>query len=80
MRSPPADFTLFGACPPFFLAGVHGEGKSYFLSPSPVSIFTFFNLKNDLEFPGGLVVEYLALSLLWLRFDPRLWNFHMPWA
>ena len=22
------------------------------------------------EFPGGLVVKYLALSLLWYRFDP----------
>ena len=29
-----------------------------------------------LEFPGSLVVEDLAWSLLWLRFDPWPRNFH----
>ena len=31
------------------------------------------------EFPGGLVVKDLALSPLWLGFDPWPGNFHMPW-
>ena len=31
-----------------------------------------------MEFPGGLPVEDLALSLLWLRFGPWPRNFHMP--
>ena len=30
------------------------------------------------EFPGGLVVKDLALSLLWLGFHPWPRNFHMP--
>ena len=33
-----------------------------------------------LEFPGGLAIKDLVLSLLWLRFDPWPGNFHMPWA
>ena len=32
------------------------------------------------EFPCGLVVRDLALSLLWLRFNPWPRNFCMPWA
>ena len=32
------------------------------------------------EFPGGLVVKYLALSLLWFGFDLWLRNFHMLWV
>ena len=32
------------------------------------------------DFPGGLAVKDLALSLLWLRFDPKPGNFHMPQA
>ena len=30
------------------------------------------------EFPGGLAIKDLALSLLWLRCDPWPRNFHMP--
>ena len=49
-------------------------------------------LRNDdvrkpfLEFPGGLVVEGPALSLLWLgpvlwcEFEPWPGKFHMPWG
>ena len=32
------------------------------------------------EFPGGLGVKDLVLSLLWFRFDPWPMIFHMPWA
>ena len=32
------------------------------------------------EFPGGLVVKDLALSLLWRGFDPWPGNFLMPWG
>ena len=32
------------------------------------------------EFPGGLVVKDLVLSLLWLRFDPWSGNLCMPWV
>ena len=32
------------------------------------------------EFPGGLEVKDLALSLLWCRLHPWLRNFHIPWA
>ena len=32
------------------------------------------------EFPGGLGVKDLALSLLWLGFDPWPENFCMAWA
>ena len=32
-----------------------------------------------MEFPGGLAVEDLALSLLWLGFSPWPENFCMPW-
>ena len=32
------------------------------------------------EFPGGLVVKDLVLSLLWLGFDPWCRNFCMLWA
>ena len=41
-------------------------------------------MQKHLEFPGGLVVKDLMLSLLWLRslpwcgFDPWPENFHMP--
>ena len=39
----------------------------------------YADLKNIiLEFPGGLSVENLALSLLWLQFDPWPRNFCMP--
>ena len=31
------------------------------------------------EFPGGLVVNGLVLSLLWLKFNPWPGNFHMLW-
>ena len=41
-----------------------------------------FSLKEtimkDLEFPCGVGVKDLALSLQWLRFIPRPMNFHMP--
>ena len=30
------------------------------------------------KFPGGLGVKELALSLLWLEFNPWPGNFHMP--
>ena len=33
-----------------------------------------------LEFPGGLEVKDLVLTLLWCRFHPWLGNFCMPWA
>ena len=33
-----------------------------------------------MEFPCGLEVKDLALSLLWLRCDPWPRNFHMPWV
>ena len=32
------------------------------------------------EFPGGLVVKDLALSLLWLGFYPWPVNFYMSWV
>ena len=32
-----------------------------------------------MELPGGLAVKDLALSLLWLGFNPWPKNFHMPW-
>ena len=32
------------------------------------------------EFPGGLVVKDLVLSLLWLKFDPCPGNLCMPWV
>ena len=32
------------------------------------------------EFPGGIAVKHLVLSLLWFRFDPWPGNFHMPEA
>ena len=32
------------------------------------------------EFPGGLAVKNLALSLLWCGLDPWPGNFHMPWV
>ena len=32
------------------------------------------------EFPGGLVVKYLAFQLLWLGFDPFPGNFCKPWG
>lgn len=32
------------------------------------------------EFPGGLAIKDLALSLLWLRCDPWFGNFCMLWA
>ena len=35
----------------------------------------YFNINE--EFPGGLVVKDLALSLLWLGFDAWPRNFHM---
>ena len=31
-------------------------------------------------FPGGLAVKDLALSVLWLRFNPQPGNFFMPQA
>ena len=34
----------------------------------------------DREFPGGLAVKDLALSLMRLRFDPWSRNFHMSQA
>ena len=34
---------------------------------------------QGLEFPGGLTVKDLVLSLLWLRFDLWPGNFCMPW-
>ena len=36
--------------------------------------------RNDQEFPGGLLVKKLALSRLWLRFDPWSGTFHMLWV
>ena len=33
-----------------------------------------------MEFPGRLAVKDLALSLLWLRFDPWPGNIHMLWG
>ena len=36
--------------------------------------------KPGKEFPGGLAVEDLALSLLWPRFDPWPRNFRRLWA
>ena len=33
--------------------------------------------RSVLEFPSGLVVKDLVLSLLWLLFDPWPWNFCM---
>ena len=37
-------------------------------------------LKNKIQdFPGGLSVKVLALSLLWLRFNPWPENFFMLW-
>ena len=32
------------------------------------------------EFPGGLAVKDLALSLLWLWFNSWPGNFHIPWV
>ena len=32
----------------------------------------------DMKFPGDLAVKDPALSLLWLRSDPRPKNFHVP--
>ena len=32
------------------------------------------------EFPGGPAVKDLALSLLWLEFDPWPGNFCVPWV
>ena len=32
------------------------------------------------EFPGSPAAKDLALSLLWLEFDPWPENFPMPWA
>ena len=37
-------------------------------------------IKGYRDFPGALTVKDSALSLLWLRFDPWPWNFHMPWV
>ena len=34
---------------------------------------------NGQEFLGEIAVKDLALSLLWLGFDPRLEKFHTPW-
>ena len=31
-------------------------------------------------FSWGLEHNHVLLSLLWLRFDPWPWNFHMPWV
>ena len=36
--------------------------------------------KQKMEFPGGLAVKDLALSLLWGGFDPRSGNFCIPWV
>ena len=41
--------------------------------------FTVCMIEKSWEFPGDLVVKYLALSLLWLRFNPCPRSFHMPW-
>ena len=32
------------------------------------------------EFPGGLAVKDLVLSLSWWEFDPWPGNLYMPWA
>ena len=40
------------------------------------NISFFFLLTGNLEFPGGLVVKDLALSLLWLSFNPWPGNVH----
>ena len=37
-------------------------------------------LKYPWEFPGGLAVKDLALSLLWFGFNPWHGNFCMLWA
>ena len=37
-------------------------------------------LRILLEFPGGLVIKDLALSLLWCGFSPWPGNFRMSWA
>ena len=39
-----------------------------------------FSRSKKTEFPGGLVVKDLALSLLWHRFTPLLGNFCMLWV
>ena len=40
--------------------------------------FTFISKSSFEEFPGGLVVKGLALSLLWCRLDQCPGNFCMP--
>lgn len=37
-------------------------------------VFVYF-----LEFPNGLAVKDLALSLMWLEFDSWPGNFRIPW-
>ena len=37
-------------------------------------------IKMNQEFPGGLAVKDLALSLLWVKFKPWPENFCMPWV
>ena len=54
----------------------------YYLYFSPMSLFlsgTSIKLVSW-EFPRGLVVKDLVLSLLWLRFDPWPRHFHVPWT
>ena len=56
---------------------ISGKGIKYLLTYKESSIF--INNKEKLEFLSGLPFKDLALSLLWLEFNPRPRNLHMPW-
>ena len=54
--------------------GIYGE---VFLGEMVWCLWLFFKIIKPREFPGGPAVKDLALSLLWLRFDPWPRNFHI---
>ena len=43
-----------------------------------ISHYSQSKVRKYVKFPDGLAVKDSVLSLLCLRFDPRLGNFHMP--
>ena len=45
-----------------------------------ISEYRMFAIRKGEEIPGGLVVQDLELSPLWLRFNPWPRNFCMPWV
>lgn len=57
-------------------AHLHSASAAPLSPPTPESMY--FEKGNKLEFPGGVAVKDVALSLLWLGFDS--WPQELPHA